>query len=286
MEFHPLSNIFPLVTGDDFAALVKDIEANGQREAIVLHDGKILDGRNRFRACRECGIEPTTRVFEGGNPLEYVLSLNMFRRQLTIAQRSVIAAELAVMGRKDDDDSDHDETDDGGISIEDAAKLMGISPRSVSSAVRVHREGIPELVEAVKTGVVSVSAAEHITKLDLAEQHEICERGPRAIRKAAREMRETNKPAKATLAKQEPAAPKSAAPWESLIGSHPQQKKSIQRFLALAEQGMEEGRDADDVASEILEYLNDGLDTQALLFAISVAEKLATSTALLRFRRG
>ena len=47
LEYHELSSLFPLITGDDFALMVKDIEANGQREPIILFDGKILDGRNR-----------------------------------------------------------------------------------------------------------------------------------------------------------------------------------------------------------------------------------------------
>lgn len=298
LDFHPLSNIFPLITGEEFSSLVHDIKTNGQREAIVLFEGKILDGRNRYRACRECGSEVVTREFEGGDALDYVLSLNMYRRQLTIAQRAVIAAELAVMssrGAKTEDgiESDSDADDKQGMGIEAAAKLMGISPRSVSSAARVHRVGTPELVEAVKAGVVSVSAAEHLTKLDATEQQEICERGPRAIRKAAREIRQAEKKSQGeanATASAKPAEPDSPAPT-IVFNTSPvedgefKKKPSIQRFLELAGEGMEQGREAEEVASEILEYLDDGIDTQALLFALDVAERLRTSVALRRFRR-
>ena len=68
MEFHPAANIFPLMEGADFEALVADIAEHGQREAIVLHDRLILDGRNRYRACERIGLRPVTREWEGDDP--------------------------------------------------------------------------------------------------------------------------------------------------------------------------------------------------------------------------
>ena len=69
LEFHPLSLLFPLVTGTEFDALVEDIRRNGVLEPVVLHDGKILDGRNRCRAAEAAGCHYPTRPYDGGRPV-------------------------------------------------------------------------------------------------------------------------------------------------------------------------------------------------------------------------
>src|SRR3546814_9779841 len=46
------------------------------------------------------------------------------------------------------------------------------------------------LFRSVKSGEVSVSAAEQVAKLEKEAQQELCSRGPKAIRKAAKDMRE------------------------------------------------------------------------------------------------
>jgi len=73
IELHPLCTLFPRMQGAEFDALCADILANGLRQPIVLHDGMILDGGNRYRACLQAGVRPDFEVFAGSSPVAFVL---------------------------------------------------------------------------------------------------------------------------------------------------------------------------------------------------------------------
>jgi hypothetical protein len=101
LPFHPLADIFPLMEGEEFDALVADIKANALRFQIVLCEGKILDGRNRYRAMLAAGHTPTEGHFQeyepaipSDTPLSYVIRANLHRRHLTAEQRRDVIAKL------------------------------------------------------------------------------------------------------------------------------------------------------------------------------------------------
>ena len=80
MEAHPMAEAYPLMDGEAFEALKADVAAHGQRNPIWLYEGKILDGRNRYRACVELGIEPRCEEYVGDDPGGFVESQNDLRR--------------------------------------------------------------------------------------------------------------------------------------------------------------------------------------------------------------
>src|SRR5215469_3602083 len=65
LAFHPLAKVFPLLEGAEFDRLVADIAAQDLLNSITLYQGKVLDGRNRFRACQAAGVAPRYVEFEG-----------------------------------------------------------------------------------------------------------------------------------------------------------------------------------------------------------------------------
>jgi ParB-like chromosome segregation protein Spo0J len=96
MAFHPIADIFPLMKGKEFDELVADIKANGLNEPIVTFQNKVLDGRNRARACAEAGVKPRYHQFSGNeaDARAYVISMNIKRRHLTAEQRRGLIKKL------------------------------------------------------------------------------------------------------------------------------------------------------------------------------------------------
>lgn len=95
---HQAAAAFPLMTDGEIHELAEDIRKHGQREPIVLHQGAILDGRNRYAACERIGVDPITREFDGDDPVGFAVSLNLKRRHLDESQRALIAAKIATLG--------------------------------------------------------------------------------------------------------------------------------------------------------------------------------------------
>ena len=95
LEPHPLSAMFPPIS-EDFGKLAADIKLHGLHQRIVLYQGKILDGNNRYRACSLAGIKPTFVDYPGDDAAarNYVISANIHRRHLDADQRREIIAAL------------------------------------------------------------------------------------------------------------------------------------------------------------------------------------------------
>ena len=179
-EYHEVANIFPMMSADEFSALVEDIRANGQRQPIYIHDGKIIDGRNRYRACQQVGIEPDTRVWDGvGSLVSFVVSLNLQRRHLTSSQKATVAMDVLPMleaeaalrrketeGRPSSAEKLHqliDEVIDEPRkpvpqALEQAAQMVGTNRQYVSDAKKL-RDEAPELLERVRSGELTIPQA-------------------------------------------------------------------------------------------------------------------------------
>lgn len=96
-ELHPLAEAIPLPLDFEYQELLTDIRINGLLDPITLYDGKVLDGRNRLRACREAGIEPRFTDFDGSNPAAYVISKNVKRRHLSFSEKAMAVAQVATV---------------------------------------------------------------------------------------------------------------------------------------------------------------------------------------------
>lgn len=173
---------------EEFDGLVADIAAHGLREPIMLLDGKIIDGRNRYRACIKSNTPVDVayyRPLTDGDPLEYVLSKNLHRRHLSESQRAMVGASLPVRkpGRPKNEPEQGDLPEK---SKKEITTLLNVGERSIESAKRVIAHGTPELTEAVRSGHISVSSAERASTLDPEKQAEVVRRAVAGEENAAR----------------------------------------------------------------------------------------------------
>ena len=187
MQFHEAANIFPLLEEKELQELRGDIEKHGQRDTIVLCDGKILDGRNRYTACTMAGIKPRCKDVseldgydaDAFDPVAYVLSLNLHRRHLTVSQASMCAARARDLWAKRAEEAKERQKQAGkehgrgkekvphncaepinkGETRKQIARDFGVSHASVDRARLVQENGIPEVAAAVDAGKISVNRA-------------------------------------------------------------------------------------------------------------------------------
>lgn len=207
LEFHPFADLFPLIEGREFDELVADIREHGLRERIVIHEGKILDGRNRYRAGIAAGIiEADAPAHNGigmqqwcqlylpgyeGDPLKWVLSKNLHRRHMSPSQLSMLAADLGKLpaGRPSEWRGENSanlqslshveqpapvETPaEPQLSASERASLVGVSTRQVSTADFVKEHAAPVVVAAVRKGEVAVAAAAEVARLPIDQQEDL-----------------------------------------------------------------------------------------------------------------
>ena len=101
-SLHPICLMFPELPDWELQPLADDIKAKGLLHPIVLYKGKILDGRNRYKACKLAGVKPCFTEWKGkGSPLEWVVSENLIRRHLTSSQRAVLALDILPLLEKE-----------------------------------------------------------------------------------------------------------------------------------------------------------------------------------------
>ena len=189
---HRYADIFPMMGEDDFNRLVDDVRENGLQEPIWLYDGKILDGRNRYKACQVLGIVPELRSYQGSEPLKLVMSLNLARRHLNSSQCAFVALEVErvlaeeakdrqIVALKQGNATKHSESSIGEKipqstelsskarepkATELAAGIVGnTNARYVQDAKKIEREA-PEVKELVMAGTVNMADAVKLTKLE------------------------------------------------------------------------------------------------------------------------
>lgn len=174
MKFHPASNEFPLLEGEELGKIVTSMREQGflPEFKIVIYQNQILDGRNRFNAAKIAGVEPLFTEYEGNAPYSFVVAANNHRRHMAMMARIKLAERLLPklreeaaqrkqnlpsperanlplqqkQGKNDDFPPD---------TRKHVSRILGVSERTADAAIKVLEHGTPEVIDAMKNEEIS-----------------------------------------------------------------------------------------------------------------------------------
>lgn len=179
MKHHPIADVWPMMDEAKLQELAADIRKNGQLVPVWLYEGKILDGRNRWAACKIAGVEPKANEYTGDEPTAFAVAMNDRRRHMNKGSLAAVAAELepffAADAKRRQRESGGDKKSQEAKSVmakmpepidrkpsaparKEAAKSVGVGERYVQDAKKVKQEA-PEVFERLKAGKITLQDA-------------------------------------------------------------------------------------------------------------------------------
>jgi hypothetical protein len=207
-------NIFPAAKAEDFNRLRDDSRDNGydQKQPVIVYEGEILDGWNRWTACSELKITPPTRQFDGSDTeaIALVMRTNK-RRNLNSGQWATIAVEAedimaaiaveakARQGKRTDLTSDKKlsevpKQEHADKTSTKAAELFNTNRTYVNQAAKI-KQAAPEVFEKVKAGTMTMQDAARVVRAiptepwmaDETERKEQVEKGQSVVANTGRD---------------------------------------------------------------------------------------------------
>lgn len=152
-EQHPLGQIMPAMSKDEFDELCKSVAAVGPKDDIYIYQCMVLDGWHLYKACLKAGQVPRFIEFCDGDPLAFVEARHT-RRNLTPYQKGVMALRLkeeyAKRGKP------------RAAAAHDVMMRMHVSKGTLANAAIIQQNGSSAVKKAALNGTHSLK--------DLAEQ--------------------------------------------------------------------------------------------------------------------
>jgi hypothetical protein len=196
------SFIDPL-TANEHAALERSLLAEGCRDALVLWGDVLIDGHNRYEICTRHGIEFHTVQNTNFDSLDdvmlWVIDNHLARRSVSDFQRGVLAlrkkdivtARVAQRAAVPEAQAAPDAPEPPPWNTrEEVAKAARVSSNTISQIERIQKAATPQLVEAVRSGTISINAAANVASLPPSEQVAAVAGGRKELQLAARQVRE------------------------------------------------------------------------------------------------
>ncbi|MFZ6742080.1 hypothetical protein ACO0LC_02530 [Undibacterium sp. JH2W] len=213
------------LTEHEFAALERSILTEGCRDALVCWGEILIDGHNRYAICQRHDLPYNIVQNDNFSNIEdvqlWMIDNHLGRRSVTDFQRGMLALrkkEIVLARMKAQEEQAPSDNAESEVAVpvvkptqsrQEIARLAGISSNAVVQIEKIQKAAAPELVQAVRDGTISISAAAAIASLPNEDQVAAVAGGRKELQQAARQVREKVReqkaPAKAVAA--ETAAP-------------------------------------------------------------------------------
>jgi hypothetical protein len=206
------------LTPDEHAALERSILAEGCRDALVLWGELLVDGHNRYGICQKHGLPfqtvQSTRFQSMADVHLWMIDQHLGRRSVSDFQRGVLAlrkreilaerrAQTIAATAQGDDAAlvePHPAPQNNAVpeanplkSRADIAKVARLSNSQVVQIEKIQKQAAPELVAAIKSGVISINTAAAVASLTAEEQKTAALGGKDELKQAAKRVREVNR---------------------------------------------------------------------------------------------
>ncbi|MDP9897438.1 polyhydroxyalkanoate synthesis regulator phasin [Variovorax boronicumulans] len=208
---------------EEYAALERSILTEGCRDALVLWGDVLVDGHHRYGICQKHGLPFQTVQNTHFKTMEdvhlWMIDQHLGRRSISDYQRGVLALRKKVIvddqrsralsETSSSDDPPFDVDTPAGESPADntsalpppaplnsresIAKAARLSSSQVVMIEKIQKQAAPELVAAVKSGVISINTAAAVASLPAEEQVSAANAGKDELKQAAKRVREAKR---------------------------------------------------------------------------------------------
>lgn len=213
------------LTHDERRALERSLLNEGCRDALVLWGELLIDGHNRYELCQQHNLPYRTVQSTLFNSMEdvhlWMIEQHLGRRSVSDFQRGVLAlrkreimesrrasylAESASRvpvegpGRHGVEQPREGELSPAIAALtqpfksrDDLAKAARITNSQVQMIEKINKQAAPEVVAAVKSGSLSISAAAAISTLPEVEQKAAASAGTQQLKQVAKRVKEAKR---------------------------------------------------------------------------------------------
>lgn len=170
-------SLIPALSAEEYGQLEENILHDGIRDALIVWDGILLDGHNRYEIAQKYNLpyEVQEMTFDSRSDAEIWVIKNQFgRRNLSAYDRSILALRLkpiiAAQAKEKEQErkTTFQKSEKSSLpavnTTKEIAKAAGVSHDTIAKVEKIETQATPEIKAAVKSGEMSINQAYQATR--------------------------------------------------------------------------------------------------------------------------